>query len=651
MAEFNTLNEILQARRSSDGSIFFIEGKQDTRQLEYAQLYTNSLRLLFDLQETGLRPGDQLTVLLRDNQRFVEVYWACILGGIVPVPVAVGISDEHRAKLLRIFNKLERPHLFTTQADLDRLVDYGKRNDMMESVNIVRQKTVITDLLEAHETPGVCHTPAPGDIAFIQFSSGSTSEPKGVVLTHANIVTNISAINRAAAHRAEDVALSWMPLTHDMGLIGFHLVMLAVGCDQYLMPTDLFSRRPLLWMQKASEIRATLSSSPNFGYKHYLKALGDKPLDDIDLSKLRLIYNGAEPISVDLCEEFLRRLAPTGLQPEAMFTVYGLAEATLAVTFPSLDAGCRAVCLDRHAMRLGDEVVPVDRNHVDAVCFAREGSPVQDMEVRITDESGSSLAREHIGLIHIRGGSVTRGYYLEEELNKLSLSEDGWLNTGDLGFLTTEGELVVTGRAKDILFAHGQNYYPHDIEAVALQLPELELGKVVATGIRRPGSDSDDLLVFILFRADLESFIGIARDVTHHITEQAGLQVSHVIPVKRIPKTTSGKIQRGRLGDAFVEGEFDQVLSELQGLLASPVSTDDSSLDPIEGKLKQLCEDVIKDRQVGVEENFFELGISSLTLTEIHQSIELEYPGVVDITDLFEHQTLRELAEFIQQKT
>jgi acyl-CoA synthetase (AMP-forming)/AMP-acid ligase II/acyl carrier protein len=650
MATFSILSDVLLERRSTDRAVTFIEANDDHRRLSYEQLYLNSLRVLHDLQASDLSAGDQLIILLKDNRTFVEAFWACVLGGIVPVPVAVGISDEHRAKLLRIFNRLERPYLFTTQADLERLLAYGKRNDMLESVNVVVKKTILAEQLQQHDSAGTLHSPRPDDIAFIQFSSGSTSEPKGVVLTHGNVVTNIKAITEAGAHTHNDVSLSWMPLTHDMGLVGFHLNMLSFGADQHLMPTDLFSRRPLLWLQKASEIKASLLCSPNFGYKHFLKALGDKELENVDLSHVRLIYNGAEPISIELCKQFLDRMAVYGLRREAMFTVYGLAEATLAVSFPNLNQGMRAVYLDRHGMRVGEPVRFLDKNHVDAVGFAVEGRPVPEMQVKITDTANTELDRLHIGLIQIRGGSVTRGYYLDEETNKTALTGDGWLDTGDIGFLTGQGELVVTGREKDILFAHGQNYYPHDIESVALQLPELELGKIVATGVRRPGSDSDELVVFILFRADYADFVGIARDVSRHITEHMGLEVSHVIPVKRIPKTTSGKLQRRALGNAFLQGEFDDVLGELNRHIEHAGSVPDSGLSSMENRLKQLCEEVIKDRSIGIDDNFFELGISSLTLTEIHQNVDQEFPGVVDITDLFEHQTLRELAKHIESK-
>jgi acyl-CoA synthetase (AMP-forming)/AMP-acid ligase II len=650
MINYPNLNAALTTQVHSDKWITFVEGKQDHRRFSYGQLSDRASMLLFDFQEAGLKPGDQLIILQKDNQTFVEAFWACLYGGIVPVPIAVGISDEHRAKLFRVFTKLERPHLYTTQDNLDRLNQFAEQFNLHESMQTIRNKTLLSNLMDAHDERGVAHTPQLDDVCFIQFSSGSTSEPKGVVLTHRNVLVNLNAIAQGAGYSPDDISLSWMPLTHDMGLLGFHLNMIAVGMSQCLMPTDLFSRRPLLWMEMVSELKATITCSPNFGYKHFLKALGSKALDKLDLSHVRVIYNGAEPISVELCRQFLEALAGYKLPATSMFTVYGLAEAALAVAFPVPGKLYQTLYLDRHAMRLGDVVRDVSASHKDAVGYAIEGKPVLDMQVKITDDNNKSLPPNHIGLVQIKGPSVTAGYYLDDDANREALTGDGWLNTGDLGLLTNEGELVITGREKDIIFSNGQNYYPHDIETVALQVQELELGKVVAYGLRQANADSDELLIFILYRADINDFIGIVRDVMRHINEQTGLEVAHVIPVNRIPKTTSGKLQRRILGDAYLDGDYAEVIAQIQTQLNAAHGQDIGDLTQTEFRIKSIFNDAVKDKPIGVHDNVFETGISSLTLTEIHQQIDEVWPGVVDVTDMFEYQTIAELAGFIDNK-
>ncbi len=650
MIEFTSLQEALETVRKGDRSITFIEGKLDNRVVGYEELYQNSLGLLYDLQEQGLKQGDQLILFSKDNQSFVEAFWACVFGGIIPVPVAVGISDEHKAKLLRIFNKLERPYLFTEQDHLDRLVKYAEEHDMHESISVVRNKTILANLIERHGNKGKIHSVKPEDMAFIQFSSGSTSEPKGVVLSHENIMTNLNALAIGTDYRPDDISLSWMPLTHDLGLLGFHLNMVLVNISQCLMPTDLFSRRPVLWLQKVSELKASVLCSPNFGYKHFLKAMGDKKLDDVDLSRVRVIFNGAEPISLDLCEEFLERMVPYGLKHETMWTVYGLAEATLAVALPPVGENYQSVYVDRHKIKIADRVEFIDKDDDNALGFAIEGKAVNDIGIKITDEDNVSLNENKVGLVQIKGPSVTKGYYQDPDASADALTGDGWLQTGDLGFLTEDQELIITGRHKDIIFANAQNYYPHDIESVALQLSELELNKIVAYGVRVPNADTDELLIFILFRADLKDFIGIVRDVTRHINEQTGLEVSRVIPVTRIPKTTSGKLQRGILGEAYLNGEYDKVNQEIDKLLIETQVQSTGGLTKTEQQIKNVCDKVVIDKSIGLQDNFFETGISSLTLTEIHQGVDEVYPGLVDVTDMFEYQSITDLANFIDEK-
>jgi len=650
MFKHKTLNAALLAQQDTERWVTFIEGKTEHHKISYKELYDRASMLLFDFQEAGLTAGDQLIILHKDNQIFVEVFWACVLGGIIPVPIAVGISDEHKAKLFRIFNKLERAHLFTSEEHLERLAHFAESTHMHESLLVLKSKTILANLMEDHEHRGQLYAPDENDTAFIQFSSGSTSEPKGVVLTHQNIMINLNALAEGAEYTNDDISLSWMPLTHDLGLLGFHLNMIAVGMSQCLMPTDLFSRRPLLWLQKASELKATILCSPNFGYKHFLKALDKKPPDDMDLSSVRVIFNGAEPISLDLCEEFLTKLKPYGLRREAMWTVYGLAEATLAVALPPVAEPYQSIYIDRHNVRLGDNISFVEQGHDDALGFAIEGPAVKDIEIKITDQKNTTLNANQIGLVQIKGPSVTQGFYMDEEASRAAVTGGGWLNTGDLGLLTKQNELVITGREKDIIFANAQNYYPHDIETVAMQLPELELNKVVAYGVRRAKADTDELLVFILFRGETKEFIGIVRDVMHHINEQMGLEVEHVIPVKRIPKTTSGKLQRRLLGEAYLNGENDEVISEIQQHLSAAHTEQQGDLTNTEYMFKTIFEEVVNDKTIEVEDNLFETGISSLSLTEVHQEIDNQYPGLVDITDMFEYQSIRELAGFVDAK-
>jgi len=640
----DSLTQILAEARDRSREIRFFDGDKDESAVSFAGLWDRAIALLGALQRRGMSSGDELVIFTKSNEKFVVAFWAAVLGGIVPVPVAVGISDEHRLKLFRILGQLQRPTLYTEPVLHERLLAFASSRDLTQITNIL-ERQVIMDIDDLSGAAGEVFEANTEDTAFIQYSSGSTSDPKGVCLTHHNLTTNIRAIVEGTGWSAEDSSLSWMPLTHDMGLIGFHLSVLAAGMNHAVMDTGVFVRRPLLWMSKASELKATQLCSPNFGYKHFLKLFERKGLDNLDLSAVRLILNGAEPISWNLCENFLAALAPFGLRRSTMFPVYGLAEATVAVTIPEPGKEYSRIVVDRHQLRIGAPYVALQPGDDDAVSFIKVGAAVRDCAIRITDDNGAVLDDGLIGNIQIRGASVTQGLYNDDEAGKDLFTDDGWLRSGDCGVIV-DGELVVTGRSKDIIIVNGQNYYPHDIEEIVAQVDGLDLGKVVVCGVTPANSQTEELLVFLLFRQDLAAFRSLAAEVREIVGEHAGLEVDHVIPVARIPKTTSGKVQRVKLANAFLEGEFADEVSALSG---AGTPADDLDADPLVREIELLCREHAKDRQIGPDDNLFEVGVSSLTLTEIVLALEEKHPGKVDISDLFDYPTIRELANFIRR--
>jgi acyl-CoA synthetase (AMP-forming)/AMP-acid ligase II/acyl carrier protein len=649
MSKATTLTEVIENNRALPRSLTYLEGENDRRDLSFAELYERALGILYHLQKIGARRGDKLILFLNNNEQFLDVFWAAILGGMVPVPVALGISDEHRHKLLRIARRLGQPYLYTERRSLERVGAYAAQAGETEVFEGLRRRVFLVDDVDDISRAGTVQRVTSDDTAFIQFSSGSTSEPKGVVLTHGNILANAYGATEVGGFCERDVSLSWMPLTHDMGLIGFHLVMFINRVHAHLMPTELFVRRPLLWLSFASQVRASILCSPNFGYKHYLKVLGDRSVEGLDLSAVRLIFNGAEPISVELCEEFLARLAPAQLKRNAMYPVYGLAEASLAVSFPPVGAPLKSITLNRHRMNAGSAVEIVGASDRDAIRLVSEGRAIPYCRVRIADDEDRELPPERIGHVHMTGDNVTRGYYEDREANAAAFTADGWLRTGDLG-LIHEGDLYISGRAKEIIFVNGQNYYPHDLEAIAQRAPGLELGKVVAAGVRARGEDIERLVVFVLHRGGIEEFLPLATQVARLINEQTGLEVAEVVPVKRIPKTTSGKIQRHLLEENYADGEFDAELRELAALRAAQHGPESGSRTEIEERLKNICDAALEGKRVGIHDNLFEIGASSLKLIEIHEQIDKEYPGKVDLTELFDFPTIAELAEHLQSK-
>ncbi|HEX3836099.1 MAG TPA: non-ribosomal peptide synthetase [Steroidobacteraceae bacterium] len=644
-----TLTELIAANRKVARSITYLEGEQNERSVSFGDLHTRALGILYHLQKLGAQRGDHLILFLGDNEPFIDAFWGALLGGIIPVPVALGISDEHRHKLLRIARKLGNPFLYTDRRALERIGSFAAQAGETSTFEKLKARVFLVDQLDDISRPGKPHAAAPDDVAFIQFSSGSTSEPKGVVLTHRNILANCRGVSEVVRFTEDDVSLSWMPLTHDMGLIGFHIFMFANRMQQYLLPTELFVRRPLLWLSFASQKRATILCSPNFGYRHYLKVLGERPVDGLDLSAVRLIFNGAEPISVGLCGEFLTRLQPARLKRESMYPVYGLAEASLAATFPTRGSGLNTARLDRHHLSVGEPARESVAGSKDSVELVSVGRPIPYCKLRIGADDDRDLPEGTVGHILISGDNVTQGYFEDPAVNAATFSADGWLRTGDLGVMR-QGELFITGRAKEILFVNGQNYYPHDLEGIAQAAQGLDLGKVVVAGVRPADAQTDHIIVFVLHRGDLKEFLPVAKEVAKLINEHTGLEVTDLVPVKRIPKTTSGKIQRHLLEEGYVSGEFTAQLAELAALRAALRGPASASRSDIEEKIRNICDAALEGKKLDLHDNLFEVGASSLKLIEIHEQIDREFPGQIDLTELFDFPTIAELAGHLESK-
>ncbi|MBF0558174.1 MAG: AMP-binding protein, partial [Nitrospirae bacterium] len=650
MKNHNSLIEALDSACVIGRGIRFIEEQDQGRFLSSEALRKEALAVLYNLQSLGLTKGDKLIFQIEDNETFISVFWACIAGGIIPVPVAVGNNDEHRLKLFRIWQTLENPALFSNADTISRLEDYAVKNGMHGVMNDIKGKTVLKDDLFARNGEGIIHKTSLRDVAFIQFSSGSTGDPKGVVLTHGNLLENIHSFSISAGFSSRDIFLSWFPLTHDMGLIGWHILPLLRAIDQVLMPTKLFVRRPATWMTKAAEHRATVLCSPNFGYKHFLKLFKPEHAANWDLSSIRTIVCGAEPLSAELCEEFLITLAPYGMKRSAVCPGYGLAEATLAATISRPGQEYIAYYLDRGHLNVGAGVKDAEKDSVKSVAFVDVGYPLPDMGLRISDGKDNTLDENVVGHIEIKGASVTDGYYNNREASEAARSRDGWFDTGDLGFLR-KGRLVITGRAKEVIIINGANYYPHDIERVAEAVQGIDLGKVVACGVYNQKTAGEELIVFAYHKGSVEDFMSIARRLKDTILEKTGLSAARVIPIKKVPKTTSGKIQRVQLRDGYINGKFDSVIDEMAKHEIYETEhqktrneSPDQSGNSVLLFVKSEAERILGIEDIDISRPLIEQGFNSIMLVEFHSRLA-SWSGVdLPVSIVFDYPTVAELA-------
>ncbi len=640
--DFATLADVITHHKDDDAKgIVFFKPDGEEHFVSYHALYHTSLRVLYNLQKHNVAPKSELVFQVHDNEHFVYIFWACILGNIIPVPLTYATRTDAREKIFKVWRYLKAPYLVIDRVSKEQ---FGRGDE--DRVQAIESRVLYIEDLLTLSREGTIEVSHPEDIGFIQFSSGSTGDPKGVVLTHSNLLANSSVVLGIGGFNADDVWLSWMPLTHDMGLIGFHIMPTAAGGMQYSMTPAQFIADPMGWLGKADKYRASVLCSPNFGYRHFLYHFKRDQASEWDLSCIRLIFNGAEPISAQLCDTFLKTMAGSGLKRETMFTVYGLAEATLAVSFPEIGTEFRSVSIDRDKMRLKEPVrlvAPEDPKGLPVmdVGMALPGSPV-----RIVDNQNNPLEDYCIGNIQIKGPNVTAGYYNNPEKTSKIITSDGWLSTEDLGFMI-EDHLFVTGRAKEIIFVNGTNYYAHDLEDMVQNIPGVGFGKVAALGVRNPDNSEDEIIVCLAVkRDDLNGFVDLADRVRLTISRCCGLTVTQVIPVKRIPRTTSGKPQRYRLRDAYQQGEFDTVLAQIKAICTERGEKTLAPQNQVEEQIAEIWRLLLEREHIGRSENFFDIGGTSVLAVELHIQLKELFERDFPLAMLYEHMTIAAIAAY-----
>lgn len=646
------LDDILfQLKDEIQKGIYFVNANTDEFH-SYNDIYISALKMLHSLRLAGIRENNELVFQIDTPKKFIILFWACILGDIIPVPIAVGNHEGKSVKLKKVYEILNNPYVVFENEIYEA---FSQRNDEWISANegkilLVDQLGSVEESIQLSDLESIIQKSDEGRIAFVQFSSGSTGDPKGVTLTHKNLITNILSIIQGAELTSNDFILSWMPLTHDMGLIGNHLSAMASKINQCILPTQLFIRKPHIWLEKASHHRANILSSPNFGYRFYLDHVKEEKMESLDLSCVRLIFNGAEPISKEVVDEFLEKMSKYGLKSNSMFPVYGLAEASLAVAFPVPGSETQALSLNRYALKPGDKIeISDEKTNVNIVCV---GSVLHNVNVKIVDNNGNQVQDEVIGTITIKGDNVTKSYYNDEKTTRKIISSTGWLNTGDLGFLK-DNKLYITGRIKDIIFINGQNFYAHDLERIAEQVEGIALGKVVAFGKHNYELQQEEIIFFILYKnKDLKPFCTIAENLRRHMVQSVGININHIIPISKVPKTTSGKVQRFKLLENYEEGQYNSIIKQLNEI-KSIYEKQEIELDQglarenINSKLVNVLNEVLGYRITEFDRSLVELGVDSIKVVDVQKRLEDVFNIKIPVSVVFDYPTLNQLSDYI----
>jgi 1-acyl-sn-glycerol-3-phosphate acyltransferase len=519
-------------------------------ELTYGALNREAASAAAALLTRSLTPGDKVAIMLPTGRSYFVTFMGVLLAGGVPVPI------YPPARLSQLADHLRRHRHILSNAQVISMVT------VPEAVRLGRLLRSRVESLREVLVPGELAAPGGAfpvvtgeDVALLQYTSGSTGHPKGVVLTHADLLANIRAMGRAEAASPSDIFVSWLPLYHDMGLIGAWLSSLYFGVPLVVMPPQLFLTRPSRWLWAIHEHRGTISAGPNFAYELCLRRIGDAEIDGLDLSSWRLAFNGAEPVKADTIERFAARFAPYGLSQEAITPVYGLAEASVGLTFPPLGRGPLVDRVAREAFLRSGRAIKTDERSHPALRFVACGRPLPGYELRVVDETGSELGDRQEGRIEFQGPSATSGYYRNPAATR-SLLRRGWLDTGDLGYMAG-GELYVTGRVKDIIIQAGRNLHPDELEEAVGNLDGVREGCVAVFAGPAPDTGTERLVVLAetrqtedAVRADLcKRIVGVVVDLLGTPPDDVLLAPPHTVP-----KTSSGKIRRAASREVYQRG-------------------------------------------------------------------------------------------------
>ncbi len=556
-----SLTEICLHRGHSDAlrQHIFLREDAATRSITFGELFQRAGAIAHGLRARGLQPGEAVALMLPTSADFFFSFMGVILAGGVAVPIYPPMRAD------RIEEYAARQSAILRSAEARFLISFRQAEAVAHLLHphVPSLKGVLSAAKLAETSNGSAsfqpHHARPSDLAFLQYTSGSTGEPKGVMLTHANLLANIRAIADALEMDSSDVLASWLPLYHDMGLIGCWLLPFAMGIPAAVMSPLAFLTRPERWLWAVHHHRATIAAAPNFAFELCVRKIADRDIEGLDLSSWRCLLNGAEPVNPRTLDRFIERFARYGFRPESLMPVYGLAEATLAATIPPLGRGALVDRIDRKIFERDGRAVPAAPDDSSALEFVSVGRAVPRHEIRLVDADGRDVPERAEGNLWFRGACATRGYFRNPEATSALQKGDAWIDTGDRAY-RADGEFYITGRVKDIIIKAGRNIYPHEVEEIAGAVDGIRRGCVAAFGVADEQAGTERLVIVAETRdprAANDSSAGAAIEaaLTQAVSDAIGVPPDVVVLVSAgtIPKTSSGKLRRFETRRLFLD--------------------------------------------------------------------------------------------------
>jgi fatty-acyl-CoA synthase len=551
-SDFETLGEALDYAASGQRGLNFHDARGTlVRAYSYAELRVDALAQAHRLIAAGVRPGDRIALVAETGAEFASLFFGVVYAGAWPVPLPLPTSFGGRDSYidqLGVQLKSCDPKMLFYPAELAAMAG--------EAARLAGTEGVVWEEFATRDDAPVALPPATGgDIAYLQYSSGSTRFPHGVAITHHALLNNLSAHSHGMELVDSDRCVSWLPWYHDMGLVGCFLSPIANQVSTDYLKTEDFARRPLAWLDLISRNQGTtLSYSPTFGYDICARRMSSqtKASDRFDLSRWRVAGNGADMIRPDVMQKFVDAFADAGFQASAFLPSYGLAEATLAVSIMPPGEGIVVELVEETQLSGGTAEGGRPQRYRSIVNC---GKPVKDMEVQIREEDGTPLPEKAIGKVWCRGPSVMVGYFRDDAATDACM-KDGWLDTGDMGYLS-EGYVYIVGRAKDMIIINGKNHWPQDIEWAVEQLPGFKAGDIAAFAITTPGGEETPAVLVQCRTSDDEERSRLRDDIRERVRSVTGMNcVVELVPPRTLPRTSSGKLSRAKARNLYLAGEI-----------------------------------------------------------------------------------------------
>ncbi len=551
-ADFATLTEALDYAAQGDTGSNFYTGRGDIyASIPYRELRLQAIELAHKLMGLGLTKGDRVALIAETTPEFIRFFYACQYAGLIPVTlpasVKVGAHCAYVAQLKQLLEASDAEIGMASEGYVSFLQEASEGLSMRMVDAPEAFYALPTDVQPLHQAE-------PDDISYIQYTSGSTRFPRGVVIKHRTAMANLHGIvSHGLKMSGSDRMMSWLPFYHDMGLVGFVLVPMAAQISIDYLDTREFAMRPRQWLSLMTKTRATISFAPSFGYDLCARRVRSSDISTYDLSNWRIAGIGAEMIHPQTLEYFAELMEPAGFDRRALLACYGMAECTLGVSFSPLWTGFTTHHIDSDHLSDHHEVIVMDQEDRQGRGrhFVNCGTPMPSFEVEVRDDN-QVLEDWRSGVIYLRGPSVMSGYFNLPEETSHALSEDGWLNTGDIGYLA-DGELTITGRKKDLIIIHGRNIWPQDLEHVAETQAEVRAGDSVA--FSAPNSEDEELCVLLVQCRERDP--GVRNNLVRRLTALLRMEMSldcyvELVPTRSLPKTSSGKLSRAKARLDFI---------------------------------------------------------------------------------------------------